>query len=286
MVLLFLFVASGCLAVALWYVWQPSSSQTVAPDQRAIRSSDEIDTKDPVHPLDPAIARALKIRKRLQTSVRDYSARLIKQERIRGTLHQPQQLLVKIRQRKTSGETEIPLSVYLRFEEPKSLRGREVIWIEGQNAGKLVAHEPPGLRNWFRVKLAPTSKLAMAGNRYPITHIGLENLVAELIHKGLRDRKLGPCEVDMTQQVKIAGRTCQRILVRHPQKKPELEFHLAIIDIDTELELPIHYAAYSWPETAGSEPQLLEEYTYTELKINIGLTDRDFDPDNPDYKFP
>ena len=31
--------------------------------------------------------------------------------------------------------------------------------------------------------------------------------------------------------------------------------------------------------------QLLEEYTYTNIKINVGLTDADFDTKNPNYKF-
>ena len=31
---------------------------------------------------------------------------------------------------------------------------------------------------------------------------------------------------------------------------------------------------------------LLEEYTYVDVQLNVGLIDADFDPDNPRYDFP
>ncbi len=35
----------------------------------------------------------------------------------------------------------------------------------------------------------------------------------------------------------------------------------------------------------GGQPQLLEEYTYLNVKLNVGLTDADFDDKNPEYNF-
>ena len=52
------------------------------------------------------------------------------------------------------------------------------------------------------------------------------------------------------------------------------------------MNLPIRYAAYSWPVAGDDEPVLEEEYTYMNLKLNVGLSERDFDPDNDDYQFP
>ena len=49
---------------------------------------------------------------------------------------------------------------------------------------------------------------------------------------------------------------------------------------DDELQIPIRYESYDWPQKEGGQPVLLEEYTYTDLKVNVGLTDKDFDPDN------
>ena len=60
---------------------------------------------------------------------------------------------------------------------------------------------------------------------------------------------------------------------------------LAQIFIDDELQVPVRYAAWGWPSSPGGEMPLLEEYTYLKIALNQGLTDRDFDHENPDYNF-
>ena len=62
-------------------------------------------------------------------------------------------------------------------------------------------------------------------------------------------------------------------------------FHLARIFVDDELNLPIRYESYDWPEKPGGPPELIEEYTYLNLKLNNGFTDADFDIRNPNYQF-
>ena len=52
------------------------------------------------------------------------------------------------------------------------------------------------------------------------------------------------------------------------------------------MNVPIRYAAYSWPKDPGGKPVLEEEYTYLDVKLNVGLGEIDFDPDNPGYDFP
>ena len=55
--------------------------------------------------------------------------------------------------------------------------------------------------------------------------------------------------------------------------------------VDDEYRVPTFYAACDWPEKEGDKPVLLEAYTYRNIKVNTGLTDKDFDPDNPEHKF-
>ena len=76
------------------------------------------------------------------------------------------------------------------------------------------------------------------------------------------------------------------LLVMHPVQRPIYEFHRAEIFIDDALNIPLRYAAYHWPEKPGSkELPVLEEYTYLNVKLNVGLTDADFDSENPNYNF-
>ena len=128
--------------------------------------------------------------------------------------------------------------------------------------------------------------LAMMDNKYPITEIGLTRLVEKLIEKGERDRLVGPCEVQVLEDQHVGDRTCRLIQVTHPKPDPRYDFHIAQIFIDSERMIPLRYAAFLWPKEPGGEPLLEEEYTYLDVKLNVGLTDADFDPNNKAYNYP
>jgi hypothetical protein len=73
--------------------------------------------------------------------------------------------------------------------------------------------------------------------------------------------------------------------IDHPVKRPYFDFYRAQVFFDHELRMPVRYASWSWPAEQDGEPVLEEEYTYTDVRINVGLTDIDFDPDNSVYDF-
>ncbi len=237
------------------------------------------------HPLDQAIDIAHNRLNWIRQDVKDYQAIMVKRERIDGTLNDPEYMKVKIRNRRTlENGKQVPFSVYMRFLKPKSIRGREVIFVEGMNGGKIVAHDT-GLTGLVTVFLDPTGFMAMKNSRYPIYDAGLENLVAKLIEKAERDREAGLCQVDYIDTAKINDRPCMKIKVVHDEQRAPFDFHMAEVFIDQELQLPVRYAAYDWPTAPGGEPQLLEEYTYLNLELNKGFGDKDFDHKNPEYEY-
>ncbi len=238
------------------------------------------------HPLDPALKVARERLEFLKQNVRDYTCTIVKRERVKGELGDHQYMSAKIRhQKETDGKLETPFSVYLKFLKPASVTGREVIWGEGRNNGSLIAHEA-GLLNFKRLSLAPDGFIAMMGQRYPISEIGIQNLAEELIAKGERDRQRGECEVQFFKNAAVNKRPCLMIQVVHPERRDYFDFFKAQIFIDEKLQVPVRYAAWTWPEKPGDEPVLEEEYTYTDLELNVGLTDEHFDPDNSDYNYP
>lgn len=239
----------------------------------------------PEHPLDPVLAVAAEGLKKMQAEVQDYTALLVKQERVNGKLLEEEFMRTKVRHARPDETPAVPKSFYLRFEKPGSKIGQEVIWVDGENEGKLIAH-PPGLQNLMTLRLDPDGWLAMQGNRYPITELGMETLVMRMLEKGAHDRAHDECEVDVQRGIEVDGRPCTRVTITHPEEREHFEFHQARIYIDDELDLPIGYEGYLWPEQPGGEPVLLERYFYRDLKTNVGLTDLDFDPENPAYKFP
>jgi hypothetical protein len=230
------------------------------------------------HPLAGAIRMAQSSLETIRTRIPDYTCTMIKRERIGGELTEPEYMYVKIRNQ--------PFSVYLNFLRPADEAGREVIYFQGRNNGKMIAHEGQGLKKRFgAVELLPTSALAMQGNKYPITQIGVNNLVRRLIEVGTNDMQFGECTVNYRKNAKVNDRVCTIIEVNHPVPRRNFLFNKALIYVDDELNVPIRYEAYTWPKTPGGPPQLDEEYTYLNMKVNVGLTDADFEPTNPGYHF-
>ncbi len=237
------------------------------------------------HPLDPVLEFAREVLTHMQTNVADYEALLVKRERIGGKLGTEFRMELKVRNPLQAGGKRKGLAAYMKFTEPRSSRGREVIWVEDQNDNKLIAHEG-GFKNLLRLNLAPDGSLAMLGNKYPITEIGLIRLVEKLIEKGERDRALGPCSVEVIENQMVGDRSCRLIQVVHPRKRDGFDFHIAQIFVDVERMIPLRYAAFLWPKNEGDPPPLEEEYSYLNVQLNVGLTDADFDPDNSQYQFP
>jgi len=137
-----------------------------------------------------------------------------------------------------------------------------------------------------RLNLPVDGILAMREQLHPITMIGMKNLLRQTIAKGERDLSHDECDVAVHRGVEIEGRKCFMITITHPEPRDHFEFHIAKIFIDIERELPIGYEGYLWPEEEGGEPLLFERYIYTNLEVNVGLDDEDFDPANEAYGFP
>jgi outer membrane lipoprotein-sorting protein len=225
----------------------------------------------------------------LRANVDDYSATLIKQERVGGVLGEANELTVKVQCRHRGGNSDDsePMRVYLRFERPESVAGREVIWAEDLHDGKLLAHEA-GLLGLMTVRLDPTGMIAMRGQKYPIFDIGLTNLLKKLIERGEKDRGSSDVAVTITSDVELNGVLCDLIEVKRLRPTGGAEdFSLAEICFDRGLNLPLRYTAYGWPDgdSEVSQAPLLESYTYLNIQTNVGLNESDFDPDNPDYQF-
>lgn len=229
------------------------------------------------HPLMPALRWAYEGMGNIE-KIADYSATVAKRERIEGKLNDYEHMFVKVRHK--------PFSVYMHFLAPAKLKGQEVIFIDGANNGNMWAHTI-GIKDkmFGTVSIKPDGPIAMNGQRYPLTELGILNLVRRLVQVAEQDVKYGECEVKFFKNAKINNRLCTCIQVVHPVPRRNFLFHLARIFVDDELNIPIRYEAYEWPKEPGGSPELIEEYTYLNVKLNNGFTDADFDIKNPNYQF-
>jgi len=55
--------------------------------------------------------------------------------------------------------------------------------------------------------------------------------------------------------------------------------HRIIVCFDTKLHLPIKVSVFDWSNV------LMEGYIFKDLIINVGFTEYDFDPGNPEYNY-
>jgi len=208
--------------------------------------------------------------------ISDYVCTFSKRERIDGSLTPLHVMSMKVRTR--------PQSIYLRFSQPGP--GREAIYIAGRNGGKVLAHDV-GLKRLLAgtLTLEPTCDLAMEDCRHPITQAGIGPLLHTI--EGRWAAELDPSEslVAFRDGQLVGSRACTLIETTHPRHEPHFLFYRVRVYIDRDLGLPIRFEAYDWPTTPQDAPELVEEYTYTNIKLNVGLRDVDFDVSNTDYAF-
>ena len=238
------------------------------------------------HPLWPALELAVESYKHIRRDIRDYSCTLIRRERVGGSLQTRELMTAKVRhERRRDGRTVIPFGVYLKFRGPTKVKGREVLFVDGMHDGNMIVRNGGKRFAFVTTRLLPTSDTAMHGNRYPITEFGFENLVRRLMEVAKEDIAQGAAtEVEFFRDAKVDGRSCTGIRVTHPNYDSDARFYSATIFMDNELRVPIHYEAYDWPDQESDEPRLLEQYTYRDIRLNVGYSDEDFDPANPGYQ--
>jgi len=226
------------------------------------------------HSLMPAIRLAQSSLTKLQ-AIDDYETTLLKRERVNGRLVE-HTMHMKLREK--------PFSVYLKYGEPHV--GREILYIDGQNAGKMWAREGSGLRALVGpVLLDPRGAEAMDDNRYPITMIGMRKLLETVIEQWKLESVYGEIDVKFYPNAKLRGRACKVVEASHPRRRRQFKFQKTRLYVDDETRLPIRVEQYGFPDIEGGDSPLDELYDYANLRTNAGLTDRDFDRKNPKYSF-
>lgn len=219
------------------------------------------------HPLAPVIRVCKASLEHMDKNVPDYTCTLVKRERLEGELGEPQHIVMKVRHE--------PFSVYMNFLKPHA--GREVLYPSAKDKNELIVREAGLFSFAGKIPLHPESTTAMNGQKYPITRVGIRNLLAELIRNFEADTKYTESDVTTNPKVEVLKRSTTMIQVTHPVARQNFRSHIARIFFDNELRIPVYYDAYMWPAKEGEEPPMEESYAYVDLKLNNGFTPRDFD---------
>ncbi len=225
------------------------------------------------HPLIPALQMGTNSLKALD-DVKDYTATFTKREMI-GRKLKDAKMEMKYRHQ--------PYSVYFKFLSPSA--GREVLYVAGQNDGKIKAHDVGLAGLAGTLSLDVDGRLAMADNRHPITMAGIHLLVSELLEQWLSETKMSGITVNFYPNAKIGKLACKAIETSHRSQSSGAKYAMTRLYVDASTNYPIRAQQYDFPRKNKKQPELVEDYLYTNIKTNIGLTDRDFSTRNPKYDF-
>ena len=206
-----------------------------------------------------------------------YQATLNRQERVDNKLGPEQIIKLKVRH--------APFAIYMKFLSPDT--GKEAIFAEGQNDNHVVAHGG-GLTRLLlpHLKVPPRSRLALSGNRHPITEAGLLNLTRKLLRFRQMDLEDEDAETVLDRVTDSEGRCWLRSVHTHTVQVADRPFSYVEVYYDPETNLPSRIKSFDWPATNGEDlKHLAERYEYTNLVIDAQFGQDDFDYQNPAYDF-
>lgn len=213
----------------------------------------------------------------------DYTAQFVKQELVRGELLDEQEMEMKVRHQ--------PFSIYLKWVTGEA--GREVLYVDGMNDGRMTAHGGGWKARLPAVHLELNSHLALAESRHPITSAGLLQLTKTMLefHRAdLQTKRVSRCE-KLSDQV-FDGRTCHTYLIEYTHPKASEQYRKSICLIDKEWSIPVYTRNFGWlngdaPADADEHDAatLVEFYSYSNVKFRSNLLALDFDHTNEEYRF-
>lgn len=217
------------------------------------------------------------------STVNNYTAQFVKQELVNGELLDEQEMDLKIRH--------APFSIYLKWNTGEV--GREVLYVDGAHDGRLAAHAGGWKARLPFVFLEPSSSLAMAESRYPITKAGLFELAKLMlrVHKeDLEQKKFSRCEKLADQA--FDNRPCHVFVVEYKDKSYSEQYRKSICLIDKEWSIPVYTRNFGWLDgDVPADPEefdkasLLEFYSYSSVNFGSNLLAADFDHANEEYRF-
>lgn len=212
-----------------------------------------------------------------------YTAQFRKQEVVGGSLLDEHVMFMKYRQQ--------PFSVYLLWSAGDP--GREVLYVEGSNNGRLLAHDGGWRARIPAFHLSPESSLALRDSRYPVTCAGFQGLIEMMLNVHREDldcNRVASCEIE--SDVDCAGRSCEAFTTLYRTAETSPVYRKSITLIDREWHLPLQTTHFEWPKSGDSadspeldQTTLIEFYQFSEIDFHPSLNDSDFSRSHPDYHF-
>jgi uncharacterized protein DUF1571 len=201
--------------------------------------------------------------------MRDYSGTFTRQERLNGTLGAEQVAEMKMRVN--------PFGVYVRFARPEANAGMEVAYSAAKKDGQ-VRYRPAGAagRRGFQ-KLDVKDSKFLADHRHEVTSWGMGPIIELIATSTAREKTLNnPVEV-FTSDYQFDKRNVTKYEIHTRRAHASRYAAKMVVFIDKETKLPVRFEAYDDPKPGATTGELLEAYSFTNLKFNSGIGENTFD---------
>lgn len=191
-------------------------------------------------------------------AISDYSCLFSRHELVGNRIFREDNIILKVKR---------PRHIYMEWTTGPN-KGRVAIYVEGCNRNRVNVHLK-GLFGFFTVAIDPIGKKALKENRHSIIELDIAEIFdrfAAGCNKVLADPECGP----VVSVLKDPGTL--ELKAVFPSGKGYYA-HIAALTVDRRSWLPRKLACYGWNN------EFLEEYSFDDIKINPGLTGKDFEKD-------
>ncbi len=252
----------------------PADKAPAAKAEAAPAAPAEQPPAEPASPFPPEMTKVLKyvdIMSAQSRRLRDFQCTFYKKE-WKGKNLPLEKALTKWRAK--------PFSVYMKWVGSHK-KNQEIIYVKGWNDNEIKAHK--GSFPDITVSLDPKGNLAMADSRHTVMEAGFPNtvrLIAKDMKLAKQDKGQGWTFKDLGESKKF-GEAVHCVEATSPGTK---KYYAAKAHICMNKRIKLPTVVKIW-KNEGGKVRLVEDYGYESCKINKGLSDKDFDPENPAYKF-
>ena len=205
--------------------------------------------------------------KRMLEGLKDYTTIMYKQERIHGKLQGVEKILLKYRDK--------PLGIYMKWLEGP-WQGREVLYNSQIHKPGWARVRESGVLGVVAVTAPIDSKFLRRGTNHLLTEVGfryyIERNEKEFLKVQGREefKRYGIKDLNGVKVYQF-----ESILPKGPDK---YYAYRTMECFDYRNALPVKSEIYNF------DNEVKESFYYTQIKVNPGLNDYDFDPANSDYR--
>jgi uncharacterized protein DUF1571 len=235
-----------------------------APKFDPVRPAAAVETTRPADALSAMLTDA----RAAHAKIRDYSGTYTRQERLSGTLGAEQVAEMKMRVN--------PVGVHVRFVRPDSVAGMEIVYSGARKDGKF-GYRPAGAAGRKGIqRLDLDDSKFLAAHRHPASEWGVGPLIELIATATAREKALNnPVEV-FTADYQFDKRNVTKYEIHTRRGHAGRYAAKMVVFIDKETKLPIRFEAYGDARTGAATGDLIEAYSFTDLKFNSGLGENAF----------